>query len=105
QGTPAVVPNIGGVASVVQVGSHRGGLQFAAWDTRDLADQLQALIENDVLHATLSAAAPHVAEHFSVANLGERGLDHLGLPRWHGPAAPAIEAVSSDPVVTLRRAA
>lgn len=105
QGTPAVVPNIGGVASVTQVGSHRGGLQFAAWDTRDLADQLQILIENDALHGALSAAAPHVAEHFSVAKLGERVLDHLGLPHWHGAAAPAIEAPSSDPIVTLRRAA
>jgi glycosyltransferase involved in cell wall biosynthesis len=105
QGTPVVVPNIGGVASVAQVGAQRGGLHFASWDTRDLADQLQALIEQHDLHAALSTGAPHIAEHFSVANLGERVLDHLELPHWYGSARPASETPSDDPTVAVRRAA
>ncbi len=105
QGTPVIVPDVGGVASVAQVGAHRGGLRFACWDTCDLADQLQALIEKPALHAALTAAAPHVADHFSVARLGERILDHVGLPHWHGAAQTTAELPTTDPSVAYRRAA
>jgi glycosyltransferase involved in cell wall biosynthesis len=82
QGTPVVVPDIGGVAGVVEVGAHKAGLLFSSWDSGDLADKLEALIEEDTLRAKLAAGAPHIAEHFSVEKLGERVLDHLGLPHW-----------------------
>lgn len=82
QGTPVVVPDIGGVAGVVEVGAHKAGLLFSSWDSGDLADKLEALIQEDTLRAKLAAGAPHVAEHFSVEKLGERVLDHVGLPHW-----------------------
>jgi glycosyltransferase involved in cell wall biosynthesis len=105
QGTPVVVPDVGGVAGVTQMGSHRAGLQFACWDTRALADQLQALIEQPVLHAALSTAAPRIADHFSVARLGERILDHVGLPHWCGAAERLATIPTTDPAVAFRRAA
>ncbi len=89
QGTPVVIPDIGGVAGVAHVGTRQAGLRFACWDSRDLADKLQTLIENQALHAELTAAAPYVAAHFSIEKLGERVLDHLDLPHWHGTAQPA----------------
>ncbi|MFN0055328.1 MAG: glycosyltransferase family 4 protein [Planctomycetales bacterium] len=93
QGTPALVPDTGGVASVVQVGPRQGGLQFRSWDTSDLADKLQILIEDQALHARLSTNAPLVASHFSVENLGERLLDHLDLARWNQVAAPSAKSL------------
>jgi glycosyltransferase involved in cell wall biosynthesis len=107
QGTPAVVPDIGGVASVVQVGTKQGGLQFASWDSGDLANQLQALIEQEVLHARLSAVTTQVADYFSVERMGERVLDHIGLPRWNGAAGAAASSAPAhaDLAAERRRAA
>lgn len=78
-GTPAIVPNWGGVASVISVNGRQGGLQFNAWDSADLADKIATLLHDDQLHRQLSAAGPAIAEHFSVANLGNRMLAHLGV--------------------------
>ncbi|HTI49740.1 MAG TPA: glycosyltransferase family 4 protein [Planctomycetaceae bacterium] len=105
QGTPVVVPDIGGVASVVQVGACKAGLLFSSWDSGDLADKLQALIEEELLHASLAAGAPHIADHFSVAKLGERVLDHVGLPHWHGDAESQPEVHGADLAAAQRRAA
>jgi glycosyltransferase involved in cell wall biosynthesis len=99
QGTPVIVPDTGGVASVARVGRHEGGLVFSSWDSGDLADRIQSLIEQPALHARLSADAPHVAAEFSIAKLGDRVLDHLGLP--HQPVT--FEQVA--PRQQLRRAA
>jgi hypothetical protein len=84
-----VIPDIGGIAGVAHVGKRQAGLRFACWDSRDLAARLQTLIENQALHAEFTAAAPHVAAHFSIEKLGERILDHLGLPHWQGAAETA----------------
>jgi glycosyltransferase involved in cell wall biosynthesis len=85
-GTPAVVPDLGGVAGAVEAGGESAGLRFRAFDSGDLAAQIARLIEDDALHARLSAAGPRVADHYSIARLGDRVLAHIGLPlRWPSP--------------------
>ena len=79
-GTPAVVPDYGGVASAIEANGHIAGLRFKVWDAGDLADQIGRLLDDNELHAKLCAAGPTVAEYFSIKNLGDRVLSHLGLP-------------------------
>lgn len=79
-GTPVIVPDYGGVASAIEADGRTAGIRFKVWDSGDLADQIQRLLEDDELHASLATAGPPVARHFSVQNLGDRVLRHLGLP-------------------------
>jgi glycosyltransferase involved in cell wall biosynthesis len=79
-GTPVLVPDYGGITETVAVDGKVGGLTFRAWDTRDLAAQLERLITDDALHASLAAAAPTVAEHFGTDAMTDRVLTHMGLP-------------------------
>jgi glycosyltransferase involved in cell wall biosynthesis len=79
-GTPAIVPDYGGVASAIEANGLVAGLRFKAWDSGDLATQIARLIDDHELHARLSASGPAVAEFFSIKNLGDRVLAHLGLP-------------------------
>jgi glycosyltransferase involved in cell wall biosynthesis len=83
QSTPVIVPDVGGVASLVRVGRHEAGLNFRCWDSGDLARQLERLLTDSDLHARLAADTRAVAENFSVERQAERFLDHLHLPRWH----------------------
>jgi len=78
-GTPAVVPNYGGVAGVIEVDQKAGGVHFDVWDSGSLADQLQRLLEDQALWKQLSENGPQVAEYFSVPRLADRILDHLGV--------------------------
>jgi glycosyltransferase involved in cell wall biosynthesis len=80
QGTPALVPDTGGVADLIYAAGRQGGLRFRSWDTGDLAHQIERLLTDHALHSRLAADAPLVADHFSVERMGERILDHLGLP-------------------------
>jgi len=82
QHTPVVVPDTGGVAGLIHVGDHQAGLSFRSWDSGDLALQIERLLSDAALHARLAADTPKVADHFSVERLGERILDHVGLPHW-----------------------
>ena len=86
QGTPALVSDTGGVADLIFAADRQGGLRFRSWDSGDLALQIERLLTDGALHERLAADAPHVAEHFSVARMGERVLDHLRLP--HRNEAP-----------------
>jgi glycosyltransferase involved in cell wall biosynthesis len=81
-GTPAIVPDHGGVASAIETGggTETAGLRFRSWDSGDLAAQIERLLSDRPLHARLSEAGPRVAEHFSIANLADRVLRHIGLP-------------------------
>lgn len=79
-GTPCLVSDSGGVSGAIRAGSDQGGLTFRTWDSGHLAEQLASLLQDDVLWRQLSLAAPRVAEHYSVTNLGDRVLEHLGLP-------------------------
>lgn len=79
-GTPAIVPDLGGVADTICANGHVGGLHFKTWNSGDLADKIAMLFEDTALHARLSHAGPQVAEYYSVTNLADRVLSHIGLP-------------------------
>jgi glycosyltransferase involved in cell wall biosynthesis len=78
-GTPAIVPDRGGIAEIISEGDRHGGLAFAAWDSGDLADQIERLLADDVLHAELCANAPVLAGRYSVERLTDAVIAHLGL--------------------------
>jgi glycosyltransferase involved in cell wall biosynthesis len=80
QETPVVVPDRGGIAGVVEAEGAVGGLHFRCWDSGALASRLGNLIHSDTLHGQLARGARQVAMCFSVQNLGQRVLKHLGLP-------------------------
>lgn len=79
-GTPALVPDYGGIASAIEADGLAGGLRFRTWDSADLAEQMQRLLTDDKLHRRLSEAGPRVAAFYSVKNMADRVLAHLGLP-------------------------
>ena len=78
-GTPVVVPDSGGVASVIEANGAVAGLRFRIWDSGDLADQLAHILQNQAVRNTLAEDAPKVADYFSVENLANRVLDHIGV--------------------------
>lgn len=78
-GTPVLVPDYGGITEAIQWDGAAGGLTFRAWDTADLARQLERLVTDDALHAQLSANARPIAENFSVDAMTDRVLNHIGL--------------------------
>ncbi len=78
-GTPVLVPALGGITEVIEVDGRRGGLAFRAWDTVDLAAQLERLLVDDGLYAELKRNARPVAEHFSVKRMTDEVLAHMGL--------------------------
>jgi glycosyltransferase involved in cell wall biosynthesis len=89
QGTPVIVPDLGGISKLIEAGGHVGGVTFECWDTGSLATQLGKLVSDDALHASLSSGSRQVAEHFSIENMGTRVLSHLGLPEFASGSAQA----------------
>jgi glycosyltransferase involved in cell wall biosynthesis len=83
-GTPVLVPDHGGITEVVEMDGRRGGLTFKAWDSCDLATQLQRLVTDEGLHRELSGNTRALAEQFSVDRLTDRVLEHLGLGKAEG---------------------
>ncbi len=64
-------------------GSSSGGLQLIGhWEFgRPARVQVEQLLTDNALHARLAADAPaRLPNHFSVERMGERILDHIGLP-------------------------
>ncbi len=78
-GTPAIVPDYGGVASAIEANGEVAGLRFKVWNSGDLADQIERLLKDQPLHQKLSEAGPRVAEYFSIEHLADRVLAHVGL--------------------------
>lgn len=78
-GTPVVVPDRGGVAETYRAPGLQCGLNFKTWDSGDLADKIDTLLTDEVLWRELSAAGPKVADHYSVAKLADRLLEHIGV--------------------------
>jgi glycosyltransferase involved in cell wall biosynthesis len=74
-GTPAVVADTGGVSELVQDGEKRGGLTFRSWDSADLADKLQTILEDKALYKELKSSAREVGGRYSVARLADRTLE------------------------------
>jgi len=79
-GTPVLVPALGGITEVIEVDGKQGGLAFKAWDTVDLAAQLERLLTDDVLYAKLQADARPLSELFTVERMTDAVLAHMGLP-------------------------
>ncbi|WP_295995806.1 glycosyltransferase family 4 protein [Rugamonas sp.] len=78
-GTPALVPDYGGVAEVIHDQGRSGGLSFRAWDSGDLALQLGRLLEDGALYARLAADARAVAARYSVDRMTDGVLAHMGM--------------------------
>ncbi|MEE8153825.1 MAG: hypothetical protein V3T53_02570, partial [Phycisphaerales bacterium] len=58
-------------------------------DSADLADKIATITKDDDVHRRLSEAGPRVAAYYSVENLADRVLTHIGLPlKPSQPAAP-----------------
>jgi glycosyltransferase involved in cell wall biosynthesis len=101
-GTPAIVPDRGGVCEVIEADGACGGLRFNAWDSGDLARQIERLLGDRSLWARLSHDGPHVARCFSIARMADQVLDHLdllpGQSEMKNPnealATPSLAAVS-----------
>jgi hypothetical protein len=79
-GTPAIVPDLGGVADTIRANGEFGGLHFKTWNSGDLAEKIAMLFDDSALRTRLSQAGPRVAEYYSVKNLADRVLRHIGLP-------------------------
>lgn len=79
QGAPVLVPDYGGVAEVVRAGDKVGGLTFKAWDSGDLANQLERLLLDRQLHRQLARQTRSVAARFSVDNMAADVLGHVGI--------------------------
>ena len=78
-GTPVLVPDHGGITEVVQIDGKRGGLTFKAWDSCDLANQLERLVMDETLHRELCGNTRALAALFSVDKLADNVLEHMGL--------------------------
>jgi glycosyltransferase involved in cell wall biosynthesis len=78
-GTPVLVPNLGGITEVICSNGRRGGLTFEAWNTTNLAAQLERLLVDHALHAELASNARPISEQFSVAKMTDQVLAHLGI--------------------------
>jgi glycosyltransferase involved in cell wall biosynthesis len=76
-GTPVLVPDQGGITEVVNVDGRRGGLTFNAWDSGDLARQLECLLTDERLYGVLKGNARGLAELFSVERMTDRVLEHI----------------------------
>ncbi|MHC4218387.1 MAG: glycosyltransferase family 4 protein [Planctomycetota bacterium] len=83
-GTPAIVPDHGGIADAIEAEGVCGGLRFRTWDSADLADRIEQMLTDDELHRRLAEAGPRIAAYYSVENLANRVLAHLGLPEQPG---------------------
>jgi glycosyltransferase involved in cell wall biosynthesis len=78
-GAPVLVPDYGGIGEVIRQGDKAGGLTFRAWDSGDLARQLERLLVDKVLHRALVANTRGIAARFSVDNMTDDVLAHAGL--------------------------
>ena len=96
-GTPVLVPDQGGITEAIEWEGKSGGLTFKAWDSADLARQLERLVADDVLYEELKGNTRWVASHFTVEKLTGRVLEHLGMGESSGASeGPALRTASAD---------
>lgn len=79
QSTPVIVPDIGGVAELPFADDLQAGLQFRAWDSSDLADQIERLLIDREMHSRFSSQARDVAQRYSVEHVTDRELELMGI--------------------------
>jgi len=70
-GAPMVVPDYGGIGEVIRDGEKLGGLLFRAWDSGDLAAQLERLLLDRPLHRRLAGNTRAIAKRFTVDNMAD----------------------------------
>lgn len=95
QGAPVLVPDYGGVAEVVRDGDKVGGLTFKAWDSGDLANQLERLLLDRQLHRRLVRHTRDVAARFSVDRMADDVLEHVGIAHRQPGRADADNAAAA----------
>ena len=78
-GAPVLVPDVGGIAEIIHAGDKTGGLTFKAWDSGDLALQLERLLVDRPLHRRLVRQTREVAARYSVENMVDGVLAHVGI--------------------------
>ncbi|MBD3673368.1 MAG: glycosyltransferase family 4 protein [Planctomycetaceae bacterium] len=83
QSTPAIVPDLGGVAELPFADGLQAGLQFRAWDSADLAQQLELLLTDRAMYSRFVSQARAVAEQYSVERITDRELELMGLKENH----------------------
>jgi glycosyltransferase involved in cell wall biosynthesis len=86
-GTPVLVPDYGGIGEVIHDGEKWGGLLFKAWDSGDLATQLERIIVDRTLHRRLANNTTSIAKRFTVENMTNAILNLLATRR----TAPDVE--------------
>lgn len=96
-GTPAIVPDYGGVASAIEANGESAGLRFKVWDSGDLAVQIARLLDDRELHRRLSQSGPVVADSFSIEKLADRVLSHVGLPPSMNVPPSAVSESYANP--------
>jgi glycosyltransferase involved in cell wall biosynthesis len=79
-GTPVIIPDLGGIAESIEREGHTGGLKFKSWNTQDLAAQIERMVTDNALHAKFASEARFVAAKFSIQNMTDQLLAHIGLP-------------------------
>jgi glycosyltransferase involved in cell wall biosynthesis len=77
--TPVIVPNLGGITEAVTIQGKSGGLTFRAWDSADLARQMERLLTDEPLYQQLKANTRQLAENFTVGRMTDEVLRHMGL--------------------------
>ena len=83
-GTPAIVPDYGGVRNTIQAGEKVCGVRFRAWDSGSLANAMADVVTDTEKWEQMSRNGPAVADYYSVKRLGDRVLNHLGLAMMPG---------------------
>lgn len=78
-GAPVLVPDYGGIGEVIRQGGKAGGMTFRAWDSGDLAVQLERLLVDKPLHRGLAANTREIAARFSLDNMTDDVLAHIGM--------------------------
>jgi glycosyltransferase involved in cell wall biosynthesis len=96
-GAPVIVPDYGGIGEVIRDGENAGGLLFNAWDSGDLATQLERLLLDRALHRRLAGNTRTIARRFTVDTMADAVLKLLATTnRKTGASAAAPDAVTES---------
>ena len=89
-GAPVLVPDYGGIGEVIRDGENVGGLLFRAWDSGDLATQLERLLLDRRLHRRLAGNTRAIAGRFTLDNMTDDILRLLDI-RARKPSTTGAE--------------